>query len=100
MVGSKDLQPSTDAFYPTIFVRNQFHAKTQWPAPNTNLRDKVAIITGGNTGLGYEAAMQLLGLKLSRLILAVRSLERGEAAATKLRDAYPGANIEVWLLDM
>ena len=100
MVGSKDLQPSTTPFFPNVFFNNQFRAKPQWPAPNTSLSGKTAIITGGNTGLGYEAALQLLGLKLSHLILAVRSPEKGEAAATKLRQLYPKASVEVWQLDM
>lgn len=100
MVGSKDLQPSTTPFFPNVFFNNQFRAKPQWPDPNTSLSGKTAIITGGNTGLGYEAALQLLGLKLSHLILAVRSPEKGEAAATNLRQLYPKASVEVWQLDM
>lgn len=99
MVGSKDMQASTVPFS-KVFVHNQFRAKTQWPKPGTNLSGKRAIVTGGNTGLGYEAAVQLLDLKLSHLILAVRSLERGEAAAETLRRTHRKANIEVWLLDM
>jgi len=100
MVGSKDLQPSTTPFFPNVFFNNQFRAKPQWPPSTTNLSNHTAIITGSNTGLGYEAAVQLLGLKLSRLILAVRSPERGEAAATNLRKLNPKATVEVWLLDM
>jgi hypothetical protein len=44
--------------------------------------------------------MQLLGLKLSRLILAVRSPDMGEAAAATMRKQYPKTIIEVWELDM
>lgn len=99
MVGSKDLQPSPISFG-KVFYNNQFREHPVWPSPDTNLSGKTAIITGGNTGLGYEAALQLLGLKLSKLILAVRSLERGEAAAAKLRKLHPSANVEVWQLDM
>ena len=99
MVGSKDLKPSTDSFG-KIFFHNQFRAKPQWPAPNTSLSGATAIVSGSNTGLGYEAAQQLLGLELSHLIMAVRSLDRGEAAAARLRQQYPKASIEVWQLDM
>jgi NAD(P)-dependent dehydrogenase (short-subunit alcohol dehydrogenase family) len=100
MVDSKNLQPSTTPFFPNVFFRNQFCAKPQWPAPNTSLSGKTAIISGSNTGLGYEAALQLLGLQLSHLIMAVRSLNKGESAAVKLRQLYPKANVEVWKLDM
>ncbi len=98
MVGSKDLQPSTIGFG-SVFYNNQFKAKPQWPAPGTSLSGKTAIVTGGNTGLGYETASQLLDLNLSHLILAVRSPEKGDAAANKLRKVYK-AKIEVWKLDM
>lgn len=104
MVGSKDLQPSKLPFFglvsENIFFNNQFKAKPHWPSPNTNLSGQTAIVTGSNVGLGYQAALQLLGLKLSHLILAVRSPERGEAAASKLRQLHPKASIEVWILDM
>jgi NAD(P)-dependent dehydrogenase (short-subunit alcohol dehydrogenase family) len=99
MVGSKDLQPSTTPFL-SVFYNNQFKAKPVWPAPGTSLSGKTAIVTGASTGLGYEAAFQLLGLKLSHLIIAVRSPGRGDAAAAKLRKLHPKATIEVWQLDM
>lgn len=99
MVGSKDLPPSTTPFR-SIFFHNQFRAKPQWPSADTNLSGMTAIITGGNSGLGYESAVQLLDLKLSRLVLAVRSQEKGQMAATKLRERFPRAKVEVLLLDM
>ncbi|KAJ7232455.1 hypothetical protein B0H12DRAFT_1145417 [Mycena haematopus] len=99
MVGSKDLPPSKVPFS-TVFFRNQFRAKPQWPTPGTSLAGQTAIVTGSNTGLGFEASMQLLGLGLSRLVLAVRSTERGNAAAARMRRMYPKATYEVWELDM
>ncbi|KAJ6459679.1 hypothetical protein C8R45DRAFT_942227 [Mycena sanguinolenta] len=99
MVGSKDLPPSTVPFS-TVFLHNQFCEKPQWPAPGTSLAGQTAIVTGCNTGLGFEAAMQLLELGLSRLVLAVRSMERGNAAADKMRLAYPRAKYDVWELNM
>lgn len=99
MVGSKDLEPSTLPF-PQVFFNNQFRAKPQWPASTTDLSGKTAIVTGGNTGLGLEAARQLLGLKLSHLVLAVRSEQKGKEAVSLLRAKYSKVRIEVWLLDM
>jgi NAD(P)-dependent dehydrogenase (short-subunit alcohol dehydrogenase family) len=100
MVGSKDLKPSTTPFFPNVFYNNQFRAKPLWPVTGATLVGKTAVITGGNTGLGYEAAVQLLGLNLSHLILAVRSTEKGETAASKLRQLSSKASVDVWQLDM
>lgn len=67
------------------------------------------IITGANTGLGFDAAKQLLQLGcVKRLILACRSLERGQKAKQVLAGikvdgagaATPTSIIEVWELDM
>jgi NAD(P)-dependent dehydrogenase (short-subunit alcohol dehydrogenase family) len=99
MVGSKDLQPVVNSHF-HIFLNNQFRATPQLPAPGTTLSGKTAIVTGSNTGIGFEAALQLLDLKLSRLIMAVRNSAKGEAAASKLRQLHPKASIDVWPLDM
>ncbi|EQB47418.1 hypothetical protein CGLO_13428 [Colletotrichum gloeosporioides Cg-14] len=69
---------------------------------DVDLSGKTAIITGSNTGIGFEVGSQLLGLGLSKLILAVRNLEKGKAAAAKLVASrkVPAAAIEVWELDL
>ncbi|KAJ4371240.1 hypothetical protein N0V83_004457 [Neocucurbitaria cava] len=100
MAPSKDMQPLSSPFFPSIFIKNQFRTKTAWPPKDTNLTGKVAIVTGANQGLGLEACDQLLSLRLSSLIIAVRSKAKGEAAADKLRAKYPKASIDVFQLDM
>lgn len=99
MVGSKDLPPSHRS-WPSVFIRNQFFSKPQWPPAETDLSGKTAIVTGANQGLGHEVAIQLLQLRLSRLVIGVRSVEKGEAAAAKLRAQHPLAEILVWQVDM
>lgn len=42
----------------------------------------------------------MLDMKLSHLIMAVRTVAKGEKAAAPLRKAHPGAKIDVWALDM
>jgi NAD(P)-dependent dehydrogenase (short-subunit alcohol dehydrogenase family) len=100
MSSSKELPPSTTPFFPNQFITNQFYSKAQYVSSDTDLSGKVAIVTGANTGLGLECARQLLSYKLSQLIVAVRSLRKGEDAAADLRKQHPDADIEVWLLDM
>ena len=58
-----------------------------------------AIITGGNIGIGYEAALELARHGAS-VVIASRTQSKADAAATALRKAVPGAPIEVSLLDL
>ncbi|KAF5558960.1 short-chain dehydrogenase reductase family [Fusarium mexicanum] len=74
---------------------------TPKPLPSTlELKEKTAIITGSNTGLGFEASRQLLELGLSHLIMAVRSQAKGDAAASTLRAEFSDSTVSVWILDM
>ncbi|RGP79284.1 hypothetical protein FLONG3_2588 [Fusarium longipes] len=73
-----------------------------YPETKHDLSDKIMVITGSNTGLGFEASQHLLRLGLGKLIMAVRNLNKGEEARRellKLTKREPGS-IEVWLLDM
>jgi NAD(P)-dependent dehydrogenase (short-subunit alcohol dehydrogenase family) len=101
MVASKDMPPLPKNFG-KVFWNNQFNVKIELPARRNSpdLKGKVAIITGANSGLGFESARQLLTLGLSHLVVAVRSIEKGKAAALKLSLANPAAVIGVWALDM
>lgn len=81
-------------------IKSQFCTRPRRAPAETDLSGQTAIITGGSTGLGFHCGHHLLSLKLSHLILAVRSLEKGESAAKKLRVDYPSAKIDVWLLEM
>ena len=69
------------------------------PSP-VSLAHRTALITGSNQGIGLACARLFSKLALSRLIMAVRSVDKGEAAAAPLRKAYPNTKIEVWALDM
>ncbi|GFP53830.1 short chain dehydrogenase sor7 [Trichoderma asperellum] len=77
------------------------------PTPSeANLSGKTVIITGGNAGLGYESAKQFLTLGVDRVILACRSIPKGEEAAASLRadpavkKSNPDASVEVFELDL
>jgi NAD(P)-dependent dehydrogenase (short-subunit alcohol dehydrogenase family) len=74
--------------------------RTQWTQDDIPSQNgKVAVVTGGNSGIGYEAALALAG-KGARVILAVRSAEKGQAAVTAIQRAHPGAQAEVIALDL
>lgn len=53
------------------------------------------IVTGGNRGLGFEIARHLADEPGARVVLAVRSLERGQEAARRI-----GSNVEALELDL
>ncbi|MBI1366652.1 MAG: SDR family NAD(P)-dependent oxidoreductase [Alphaproteobacteria bacterium] len=54
-----------------------------------DLDGRVFVITGGNSGIGIEAA-RLLGGKRARVTILARSKEKGEAAVAHLRTVAPG----------
>ena len=60
---------------------------------------KVTIVTGGNSGIGYEAAKALAG-KGGQVILAVRSAAKGQEAAAGIQREHPKASIEMMPLDL
>jgi len=60
---------------------------------------RVAVITGANTGLGYETAAALAA-KGANVVLAVRNIEKGKNAAALIALRNPGANVTVQELDL
>lgn len=99
-VGSLSLTPEQPYTFAKIFVKHQIRPNPKPALENSTVAGKVAAITGGNGGIGLECGRILLSLHLSHLILAVRSLAKGEDVAASLRKLYPKAKIDVWQLDM
>ena len=64
---------------------------SNWTAEHIpDLTGKVAIVTGANTGIGYEMA-RALARKRATVILACRNRDKGEEAARQIRQEYPEA---------
>lgn len=73
---------------------------SKWTAADVpDQSGRVAIITGSNTGIGYGAAA-VLAAKGAHTVLAVRNLEKGNAAADRIKAASPGATVTVSELDL
>lgn len=72
------------------------------PYPTGSYAGKTVIITGSNVGLGKEAARHYARLGVSSLILAVRSVDKGQAAKHDIEATTNCAKnvIQVWELDM
>src|SRR3954447_4903057 len=60
---------------------------------------RTAVITGANTGLGYETAAALAA-KGAQVVLAVRNLDKGKGAADLISRRTPGASVALQELDL
>ena len=60
---------------------------------------RVAIVTGSNTGLGYDNA-RALAARGATVVMAVRDTAKGDAAADRIRELTPGAVVVVHKLDL
>ncbi|KAI0153136.1 hypothetical protein GGR57DRAFT_512950 [Xylariaceae sp. FL1272] len=92
-------QSGYEATFTHNFMKQVFSKVPQIPA-DINLAGKTVLVTGSNVGIGLGSVRHFLKLNPSLVIMAVRSLEKGETAAAVLRAEFPNAKIEVWQLDM
>jgi NAD(P)-dependent dehydrogenase (short-subunit alcohol dehydrogenase family) len=92
--------PMTWPMFGRKLLYSQFFERI--PTPTSDFSGQTIIITGSNTGLGLETARHLLRLKAAKVILAVRSLAKGEAAAEELLKStgVTKNTVEVWPLDL
>ncbi len=60
---------------------------------------RVVVITGANTGLGYETAAALAE-RGAHMVLAVRNLDKGKDAAARIAARSPHADVELQELDL
>jgi NAD(P)-dependent dehydrogenase (short-subunit alcohol dehydrogenase family) len=60
---------------------------------------RLAVVTGANTGLGFETA-RVLAARGASVVLAVRDTEKGKAAAARIADTAPGATVTIQPLDL
>jgi NAD(P)-dependent dehydrogenase (short-subunit alcohol dehydrogenase family) len=64
-----------------------------------DLHGRTAIVTGFNSGIGYETALEL-GRAGARVLVAARDAERGAEALARLRAAIPAGTFELERLDL
>jgi NAD(P)-dependent dehydrogenase (short-subunit alcohol dehydrogenase family) len=62
-------------------------------------KGKVALVTGANSGLGFYTAKGLAA-KGAEVIMACRSLDKGEAALNKIKTEMPEASLVLKRLDL
>jgi NAD(P)-dependent dehydrogenase (short-subunit alcohol dehydrogenase family) len=62
-------------------------------------RGRVAIVTGANSGIGFEIA-RALASRGATVVLAVRDLDRGHTAVRRINAELPSARVTVSRLDL
>ncbi|MFK8044783.1 MAG: oxidoreductase [Crocinitomicaceae bacterium] len=62
-------------------------------------KGRVAIITGANTGLGFETALEFAKKEI-KVIMACRSAEKAEAAIVKIKQSVPTADLVFLPIDL
>ncbi|CAG9945643.1 unnamed protein product [Clonostachys rosea f. rosea IK726] len=67
-----------------------------------NCTGRTFIVTGANSGLGYEVTKHLVGAGASKVIMAVRNTDSGKAAKSQIAAelGHEGIAAEVWPIDL
>ncbi|KAM0343302.1 hypothetical protein ACHAPU_008754 [Fusarium lateritium] len=84
------------------FLLNMIRDKFTTIAPQEeDCTGKTYIVTGSNSGIGLEAARHFTRLNATKVILACRSLDKGEHAKKDIEETTGRHNVvEVWQLDL
>ncbi|KAK8127877.1 hypothetical protein PG984_008985 [Apiospora sp. TS-2023a] len=81
-------------------IYRQLTFKPKPLSQDVRLDGQTAIVTGTSAGgLGFEAAKELAGHGLARLILAVRTVNSGETAKQQIVEQSPSCDVRVWAVD-
>jgi NAD(P)-dependent dehydrogenase (short-subunit alcohol dehydrogenase family) len=65
------------------FLRGQFSTP---PVPKVDLTDRTILVTGANSGLGYDAAKLLIELRCSTVVIATRDSAKGQKTKNLLEE--------------
>jgi len=75
-------------------------AMVNWTKDNIpNLDGKVFVVTGANSGIGYESSLALAE-KGATVVMACRNAEKAQQAMEKIKTAVPSAKVETMQLDL
>ena len=72
----------------------------QWTGTDIpDMTGKIAIITGANSGLGYESTLAL-AKKNATIIMACRSIDKAQSALDAIKQQVSGADAHIMTLDL
>lgn len=73
---------------------------THWDESQVpDMQGKTIVITGANSGIGYEAATILAG-RGAEIVMAVRNYEKGQKALQAIQNVHPNAKLQLMRLDL
>lgn len=73
---------------------------THWDESQVpDMQGKTIVITGANSGIGYEAATILAG-RGAEIVMAVRNYEKGQKAIQSIQNVHPNAKLQLMRLDL
>src|SRR5664280_1385307 len=73
---------------------------THWTtADMPDQSERVAVVTGANSGLGYHVALAL-AMAGADVLLACRNIAKAESAAASIRKVVPAASVRFMRLDL
>lgn len=64
-----------------------------------SLAGKVCVVTGGNSGIGYETVRELAH-RGATVALVARDAAKANAAAARIRDEHPSGHVDVLIADL
>ena len=82
-----------------ILAASMGNAQSWTEADVPDLTGRRVLVTGSNRGLGY-ATVVALAKKGCEVVMTARTLDKGNAAAAKIRQDVPGAKLVVLALDL
>ncbi|KAL9060578.1 MAG: hypothetical protein Q9162_000529 [Coniocarpon cinnabarinum] len=68
--------------------------------PQTSFDGQTVLITGANSGLGFEAAVKFVNLGVSRLIISVRSAAKGQVTKEAILKRTGATNCAIHVLEL
>lgn len=82
-----------------VFLRSQLFVTPKKPTARAD--GMTIVVTGANVGLGKEAARHFVSLGAANVILACRTVSKGEEAKREIESSTKRSNvIQVWQLDL
>lgn len=73
---------------------------SRWTAADVSPQHgRVAVITGANSGIGFQTAIVLAG-RGAKVVMAVRNLDKGHAARDQILATVPAAEVSLQQLDL